>query len=112
MITSVGSVIVGSGTSSTRMSRFPCQVTAFMSRPPSILVAVGDSPDGGVHGDVPRCLRVADDPGSASSPSGRTPGCPRVLWVNGVGQRADVACDGTYSAPARASSIGRREHES
>ena len=33
MIASVGSWIVGSGTVSTRTSRLPCQVTAFMSIP-------------------------------------------------------------------------------
>src|SRR6476659_8171130 len=34
MMASVGSVICGSGTSSTRTSRRPCQVSAFMVDPP------------------------------------------------------------------------------
>lgn len=38
MIASFGCSILGSGTSSTRTSRFPCQVTAFKASCPSLAV--------------------------------------------------------------------------
>lgn len=43
MTASVGSWILGSGTSSTRTSRLPCHVTAFIARAPSVAVRVGSA---------------------------------------------------------------------
>ncbi|BDD76229.1 hypothetical protein GCM10023177_55380 [Streptomyces violaceoruber] len=43
MTASVGSWIFGSGTSSTRTSRLPCHVTAFIARAPSVAVRVGSA---------------------------------------------------------------------
>src|SRR5688500_14723933 len=48
MIASVGCSIVGSGTSSTRTSRMPCQVSAFMRGSSGVVVSVVPCPGGSV----------------------------------------------------------------
>jgi hypothetical protein len=52
-IASVGCSIRGSGTSSTRTSRLPCHVTAFISDAPFVAYAVGFASGGRSPGHAP-----------------------------------------------------------